>query len=102
MFDPLLELQQRRRRMMGVPQVQGNVLPPDVGPDMQAAPVQAPTPMVMQPVPMQPDPQFGALAQLGAERGMNLLTKKLQKPVDAEAGQKALSGLPVFKNLFHR
>ncbi len=96
MFDPLLEL--KRRRMMGVPQVTGNVQPPDVGPDIsaavapQAAPTQMPAPV------MTGGPDFQPLASLGAERGMNLLMKRLRKP-EADAG---LKSLPVLKNLFRR
>ena len=95
MFDPLLEL--KRRRMMGVPQVTGNVLPPDVGPDIQAENPVVPTPLVMQPLPAQGGADLSALSQLGARRGMDALMRKL-KPEKKDA----LASLPVLKNLFRR
>ena len=98
MFDPILEL--RRRRMLGVPQVTGNVQPPDVGPDITPAPA----PLMAAPVQMQapvlsPGPDFSPVTQLGAERGINFLLKRLRKP---ERDADALQSLPVLKNLFRR
>lgn len=99
MFDPLLEL--KRRRMLGVPQVQGNIIPPDVGPDIQAQSPVAPAPMVMQPMQPQADgSNFGGLAELGAMRGMNLLMKKLRPEQGANVS--ALAKTPVLSRLFRR
>jgi hypothetical protein len=98
MFDPILELQ-RRRRMQ--PQVMGNIQPPDTGPDISPAPVpqMMPMPMQTQAPQMTAGPDFSGVAQLGAERGMDYLMKRLRKP---EANADALKSLPVLKNLFRR
>ena len=96
MFDPILEL--RRRRMLpNLPQITGNVQPPDAGPDINPTP--APLMQMQQPA-FQPGPDLAPLAQLGAERGMNLLMKRL-KP-EAEAGASVPKGLSALKNLFRR
>lgn len=91
MFDPLLEL--RRRRMMGVPQVTGNIQPPDVGPDIQAQNPVMPTPMVMQPLQMGGDgPNLSALSQLGAQRGMEMLLKRMKPKAAAPLGHEMSHG----------
>lgn len=102
MFDPILDLRRRRMQQSGLPEITGNVQPPQVGPDVAAAP--PPQPMLMQ-MPSAPEqnaaPYMAALSQLGAQRGMEQLLNKL-KPEQAAGPSKALSGLPVLKNLFRR